>query len=134
MNIEDFSKTLAARLNISPTAARAVVDTMAEIIVDSVATDDVVRIPNFGKFYKATIRTEGKEHHRLAFRAFEHPNERIKNTMEKYGVEIDKEKVKTAGAKKVCPECGAELSFITTPPTCPNCGTKPFEKDAKGGK
>ncbi len=56
--------------------------------------------------------------------------------MEKFGVVIDDEKVKTADSDKKCPECGTSLSStaygggeVVSPPWyCPKCGTKPFEK------
>ena len=49
--------------------------------------------------------------------------------MDKLGVVLDEEKTKTAGTKKVCPECGADLSADNSKTDwCPNCGTKPFEK------
>lgn len=50
--------------------------------------------------------------------------------MEKYAVVLDDEKVKTANAGRLCPSCG---SNIDTPKYCPNCGTKPFEKQSQGG-
>lgn len=58
--------------------------------------------------------------------------------MEKLGVVIDDEKVKTADADKRCPKCGMSLASsaytggegqIVSPPWyCPKCGTEPFEK------
>lgn len=53
--------------------------------------------------------------------------------MEKYGVQIDDEKTKTASEKKKCPKCGAELSVkMSLPfPVCLECGTEPFEKRKK---
>lgn len=51
--------------------------------------------------------------------------------MEKFGVVIDDEKVKTAESGTKCPMCGRDLSDQTVPGYCPNCGTKPFEKQPK---
>ena len=65
--------------------------------------------------------------------------------MEKYGVELDDSKTKTAVAGGTCPKCGARLgvqiprnrevgkSTSIAPvdlgvPWCPNCGTEGFEK------
>ncbi len=56
--------------------------------------------------------------------------------MEKYAVVIDDEKVKTADSERKCPQCGKDLSHqanghggdVIPPWYCPNCGTKPFEK------
>lgn len=48
--------------------------------------------------------------------------------MEKFGVELDENKVKEAGqgAKKPgCPKCGAALDVNGF---CPNHGSEPFEK------
>lgn len=51
--------------------------------------------------------------------------------MEKFGVQLDTEEVKTAqaGKKNVCPKCGEELvennQFLMF---CKNCGTEPWEK------
>jgi hypothetical protein len=48
--------------------------------------------------------------------------------MEKYGVEVDPEKEKTANeGEKKCPTCGSDLSPGNVP-HCPKCGTKPFEQ------
>lgn len=47
--------------------------------------------------------------------------------MDKYGVEYDDEKTKTADSEKKCPECGHVLD-PSTPNYCENCGTRPFEK------
>ena len=61
------------------------------------------------------------------------------NFMEKYGVETDETKTKTAGTLSgKCPKCGHDLSqddFGVYVQHCPNCGTEPFEKreeDAEG--
>lgn len=52
--------------------------------------------------------------------------------MDKLGVDIDKDKTKTASQTKTCPGCGAELQAGVNVPLCPNCGTKPFEKAKEG--
>ncbi len=52
--------------------------------------------------------------------------------MEKYGVEEDQDKTKTASADVVCPDCGRELEDAHTTGgllICIHCGTKPFEKE-----
>lgn len=53
---------------------------------------------------------------------------------EKYGVELDPEKVKVGEALDVkarpapCPKCGStEVDIRSNVPVCPNCGTEPFE-------
>lgn len=52
--------------------------------------------------------------------------------MDKYGVELDNDKVKTAS--EGCPKCGASLTS-ETPSYCENCGTEPFERsDNVSGK
>jgi predicted RNA-binding Zn-ribbon protein involved in translation (DUF1610 family) len=51
--------------------------------------------------------------------------------MEKYGVEVDDDKVKTGSAGNKCPSCGADVRTDLSVPMCPNCGTKPFEKQVK---
>jgi rubrerythrin len=47
--------------------------------------------------------------------------------VDKYGVETDQTKEKTASDKGACPSCGTTLSK-EAPNHCPKCGTKPFEK------
>lgn len=47
--------------------------------------------------------------------------------MEKYGVQYDDEKSKTASTEGRCPECGMPLD-PKTPRYCKDCGTKPFER------
>lgn len=50
--------------------------------------------------------------------------------MEKYGVEEDLPEEKEAGARtrRLCPDCNAVLKDEGVL-ICPNCGTKPFEKE-----
>lgn len=51
--------------------------------------------------------------------------------MEKYGVDLDPDKTKTASQTKHCPVCGQELekdgagNYINK---CPTHGTEPFER------
>jgi uncharacterized paraquat-inducible protein A len=49
--------------------------------------------------------------------------------MEKLGVDIEPEAAKTAAekAQPVCPTCDAALLRGVNVPTCPRCGTAPFE-------
>lgn len=50
--------------------------------------------------------------------------------MEKYGVEVDQEKEKTASKDDTCPKCGSKMpvSNQVNIPKCDTCGTEPFEK------
>lgn len=49
--------------------------------------------------------------------------------MEKYAVMLDQEKIKTAGSHSPrCSQCGSALEPISNVSKCPQCGTKPFEK------
>jgi ribosomal protein S27AE len=53
--------------------------------------------------------------------------------MDKYGVVLDDEQVKTASKDRTCPKCGTVLpgdgpGDVSPPRYCPNCGTEPFEK------
>jgi len=127
MNYEEFVKTLTLRTKLGELTARTFVSTCLDIITEAVAMGDEVRIPHFGKFRRAAVTHMGSKKYRMAFRAFKDPNERIVKTMEKYGVQIDEKKEKTAGTKKTCPKCGAVLDSVF-PPKCPACGTEPFEK------
>lgn len=49
--------------------------------------------------------------------------------MEKFGVDVEPEATKTAAAKAhpTCPSCDQPLLKNANVPTCPQCGTKPFE-------
>lgn len=50
--------------------------------------------------------------------------------MEKYGVQLDPEGVKTSEDLMVtqkCGSCGSTLEPTANVPKCPRCGTKPFE-------
>lgn len=47
--------------------------------------------------------------------------------MEKYGVAVDEDKVKTAGAERRCPECGSVLSEHGKVCLCSTHGSEPFE-------
>lgn len=51
--------------------------------------------------------------------------------MDKYGVELDPDKTKTASETKHCPICGTELEKDSSGKylmKCPNHGTEPFER------
>lgn len=52
-------------------------------------------------------------------------------TMEKYGVQTDLEKTKTADSsdRQICPKCGQELEKVDGVylSKCPSHGTEPFE-------
>jgi predicted amidophosphoribosyltransferase len=52
--------------------------------------------------------------------------------MDKYGVQVDPEKVKEGSVKvfkhECCPDCEAVLDLSGSVPICPHCGSKPFEK------
>lgn len=50
--------------------------------------------------------------------------------MEKYGVQEDEDKTKTASANDRCPKCGEKLTQEGTVNVkhCPSCGTLPFEE------
>ena len=52
--------------------------------------------------------------------------------MEKYSVEIDDDKTKTASEGDGCPQCGIDLSKESAPAYCPTCGTEPFERRDDG--
>ncbi len=44
--------------------------------------------------------------------------------MEKYGVEQDPKKTKTASETRTCPKCGSDkVDWSGAIPICPNCGT-----------
>ena len=47
--------------------------------------------------------------------------------MEKYGVDLGNEAELVAKVTGECPSCKSALES-TSPPKCPNCGTKPFER------
>jgi exosome complex RNA-binding protein Csl4 len=51
--------------------------------------------------------------------------------MEKYGVDINPEHVKTSEEKLTtsakCARCGALLEKVANVPKCPQCGTEPYE-------
>jgi ribosomal protein S27AE len=47
--------------------------------------------------------------------------------MEKYGVDQDEDKTKTASEKKRCPKCGAVIRQHGKVCLCPKDGSEPFE-------
>ena len=49
--------------------------------------------------------------------------------MEKYGVVVEKEDDKTAGADGTCPKCGDATEKHGAVKKCDSCGTEPFEKE-----
>ena len=83
----------------------------------------VVRSPSKGTYELPPTK-------RLKFRPSRWITQRLKeDTMEKYGVEQDPDKTKTASETKTCPKCGSDkVDWSGHVPVCPNCGTEPFEK------
>lgn len=50
--------------------------------------------------------------------------------MEKYGVQLDSDGIKTSEDLTVtprCKDCDSKLETIANVPKCPRCGTRPFE-------
>lgn len=55
--------------------------------------------------------------------------------MDKYAVVVDESHAKTAAAKGSCPSCGSgRVNTTGLTPHCPNCGTRPWEKNASKEK
>ena len=56
-----------------------------------------------------------------------------KEMMDKYGVIVDEEQQKIASNEgRPCPKCGSgRVDYKSTTPHCPNCGTEPWEPNAK---
>jgi nucleoid DNA-binding protein len=91
-----------------------------------------VKLAGFGAFYSVTLKPRpglfGRVSESKSTIRFKESRSR---SMEKYSVQLDDEKTKTAGEGKTCPQCGATLS---QPCYCDTCGTKPFEKRTQDSK
>jgi nucleoid DNA-binding protein len=129
---------------------RSSITTICQLFMDGVfdilmAGDEVV-LDGYGRFYwqrlppttlkpiNSPIARTYPERHRIQFK----PTRRYQggfvmdeNGMDKYGVELENEKVKKAskeGQPDTCPQCGKKLD---TGGACPEHGTEPFEKRSK---
>jgi nucleoid DNA-binding protein len=109
-----------------------------DLIVEATSLGETVKLKGFGEF-RPSIRTsaaeafKGRRYINVYLRQSKNWKKRchLEKDMEKYGVELDKnsEHVKKASERGKCPICGAELSG--NPPLCPNCGSRPLEKEPK---
>lgn len=109
------------------------------VIMDATVEGVNVKILGFGHFKATTRRStgincKGRKFIQVylktcrAWRARCRIEKNMEASVEKYGVELDKNDkgAKTAAEQGKCPACGKGLSG--NPPICPDCGSKPLEK------
>ena len=107
------------------------------VIMDVTSSGERIRLMGFGDFNVSLrrskgINTKGRQYLRIYLKVCDAWRRRlcVEKNMEKYGVELDKNKgTKLAAEKGKCPACGKTLSG--NPPICPACGSKPLEKRRK---
>lgn len=108
-----------------------------EVIMEATSSGERVRIARFADFNVSIRRSKGisvkgRKHIRIYLKICPGWRDRcrLEKNMEKYGVELDKNHgEKLAAEKGKCPACGKTLSG--NPPICPDCGSKPLEKDKR---
>lgn len=131
MTKSEFISEVAAAIDRPKAEVAYVLYGFIEVIVGRMEAGERVRLPGFGVFepydvptrdlFGGTRRSEGKRS--MRFRT----SRRL--VMEKYGVQYDDEKTKTASQSKTCPKCGSALSIEQLANRhCPKCGTEPWEK------
>lgn len=118
-----FIKEVADRMFLPEDTVQAIWDVSAEVITESLLKEEKVIIRRFGVFRLSRVGT-------ARFKPAAALRQALKeNAMEKYGVEMDNEASLMARVTGECPKCKAALSS-KDPPSCPNCGTAPFEHRA----
>jgi hypothetical protein len=125
---------LWAHLGISQVIVQVkrVIYSMIECICRTVVLDKrKVVLNKFGSFNPRIVKGGKKvfgheilEHTTIKFKPFI-PYAFPEESMEKLGVVIDDEKVKTGSKGMTCPSCGTSLLSKSK---CDSCGTEPFEK------
>lgn len=132
MQYLELVNEVANKTNLPPQTIRLVLDTLKSIILEQLCKRESVILRDFGTFHvgKGHNPSTNKSVPTARFRAAKAIKNLLKKgtTMEKYGVDTNEEKTKTATEGQKCPECGATLKTGTNVPVCPNCGTKPFEE------
>jgi len=124
LETSSFYQEIANRLFLPVDTVALIWETSVEVIIGSLLKDEEVTIRNFGGFY---LNARGRVRLRLASVLRQLFKEKA---MEKYGVEIDNESLLMAKVTGECPACKLPLAS-RDPPSCTNCGTKPFEKRPK---
>ena len=109
-----------------------VIQGFMEVAHRALMSGDEVKLRSFGTFYPLVLKERSlfggtrQLTNRVAIKFKE------SRAMEKYGVQIDDEKVKTAEERPSteCPDCKTLLrpSEETGVLFCPKCGTQPFEQ------
>lgn len=120
MDTATFIKEVADRMFLPEETIQAVWKVSAEVIIEALLEDIQVVIKRFGVFRLGRTGT-------AKFKSANAIRQILKESaMEKYGVEMDNEAVLMAKVTGECPSCKAALTS-KDPPSCPNCGTAPFE-------
>lgn len=139
MGFVDLVERVAGKSGMSRRETLKVIHNFIELMSEHLTkTGDYIRLPGLGSFYLrdtkervlfgGTRKSSGRRV--LKFRECRKVKKEL--AMEKYGVVIDDEKVKTAGDKKTCPKCGGRVYHENGFPKCEKCGTEPFEKKPEG--
>ena len=123
---------------------REVVSATFDVMGEVLGGGEEVALRGFGSFrfttYKARpgrVVRDGQVQHvtvppqiRITFRPGTSLRAQLKEqAMEKYGVQTDDEKTKTASEGNApCPKCGSnKVDYSANVPVCPKCGTEPWE-------
>jgi len=131
MTFSQFIEEVAGRVYLPKETVRLIYDAMVDVIYEKTRAGQTVWLKRLGSTVFSTYQgrlTDGRTVPKVRFNLSNELKAAAKEIdMEKLGVQTDEEKNKTASETKNCPACGAALKQNTNVPTCPNCGTEPFE-------
>lgn len=122
MTFVELVAEVSSRCDMAKKDVARVLRAMQEEVKGAVNSGERVKFRGFGSFYGAKVGDKKF----IRFRQYR------RKTMEKLGVILDDEKVKTASTKLGCPMCGAPLISKDGIASCPVHGTEPFEKRPDG--
>lgn len=135
----DLSRSVARNTGFGREETKVIANEMILLLKEQLERGEEISIRGLGKFIWQPVKGgtvtdlntgEPKEYppgFKLKFRPSQSLSRR--RAMEKYGVQLDEDKTKTAsdkkGSERTCPQCGARLDSGSS---CPAHGTEPLEK------
>jgi nucleoid DNA-binding protein len=127
-------RQVAERCFIPDDTVKAILDSFVDVMREALQREERIIIRNFGVLYTKQAGYGPFKGTSIKFKASLEFKKGLKKEgevkpMEKYGVELKDEATLMAKVTGECPACKSKLDS-TEPPKCPNCGTKPFERQS----
>ena len=138
--LKQLADSVAEHTGFSQTETRVIADELIILLTNVLQAGEDVRVHGLGHFHWASskgtnyrdLNTGEQKQYPPGLKLKFRPSValRRRRTMEKYAVQLDEAKTKTAAAGQ-CPQCGAKLDGGGS---CPAHGTKPFEARKRGNE